>query len=201
MRRPQYLPYTCKRGCKPRLPWECACPIPVGAVVNRAYRGRRALPVLVPQTITPQLCPIKCTIQRFILIAYLEILILHFREVDVELIFIQQLHQQRLLLCYVPDGDEICHCVFGNFGIDIPIEERLPRHLAPDLHEFVTGARRLDARDKNGVVGHQFTGEEISLDKPLLCKDLFKPLCADSDMLLQLLDEDKLPFVPPLHVC
>ena len=128
MRRPQYLPDTrkrgCKprlpracacpiprRGCKPRLPWECACPIPVSAVVKRAYRGRRVLLVSIPQTITTQLFPIKCTIQRFILIADLEILILHFREVDVELILIQQCHQQRLLLCYVPDGNEICHRV------------------------------------------------------------------------------------------
>ena len=148
----------------------------------------------------PQLFPIKCAVQNFILIADLEILIIHFREVNVELILIQQFHQQCALLFYVPDGDEICHRVFGNLGIDIPIQERLSCHLAPELHEFVAGARRLNARNKNGVVGHQFTRKKICFDKSLLREDLFKPLCADSDMLFQLLDEDKLPFAPPLHI-
>ena len=150
--------------------------------------------------IPPQLFPIKCAVQSFILIADLEILILHLREVDVELILIQQLHQQCPLLFYVLDGDEICHRVFGNLGIDIPVEERLSCHLAPELQQFVAGARRLDARNKSGVVGHQFTGEKISLDKSLLREDLFKPIFADSNVLFQLLDEDKLPFTPPLHI-
>ena len=140
---------------------------------------------------------VKRAVQPLVRIADAKILILHLREVDVELILIQQRHQQRLLLFHVADSDEICHRVCGNFGIDIPVEERLLCHVAPDCHQFIAGARRLDARHEGSVVGHQFTGEKVRADKSLLCENLFKPLYADCDMLLQLLDEDKLPFAPP----
>ena len=140
---------------------------------------------------------IKCAIQRLIRSGDAEILIRYLREVDVELILIQQCHQQRLLLCYVADSDEILHRVCGNFGIDIPIEERLSCHVAPDCHEFIAGVRRFDACDEDSVIGHQLAGEKVRADKSLLCENLFKPLYADCDMLLQLLDEDKLPFAPP----
>ena len=144
---------------------------------------------------------IKCAVQRLIRVADAERLIRYLGEVNVELILIQQCHQQRLLRCDVPDGDEIIYRVFWHLRIVIPIEERLSCHFAPECHEFVASARRLDAFNEGGVVGHQLTGEEVSADKSLLCENLFKPLFADSDMRLQLLDEDKLPFAPPLHVC
>ena len=66
---------------------------------------------------------IKCAIQRLIFIADAERRILHLREVNVELILIQQLHQQHLLLLHIPDSDEIVYRVFRHFRIDIPIEE------------------------------------------------------------------------------
>ena len=70
-----------------------------------------------------QVLSVKCAVQLLVRIADAKILILHLREVDVELIFIQQLHQQRLLLFHVADSDEIIYCVCRHLGIDIPIEK------------------------------------------------------------------------------
>ena len=70
-----------------------------------------------------QVLSVKCAVQFLVRIADAKILILYLREVDVELILIQQLHQQRLLLFHVADSDEIVYCIFRQIGIDIPIEE------------------------------------------------------------------------------
>ena len=70
-----------------------------------------------------QVLSVKRAVQLLVRIADAKIFILHLREVDVELILIQQLHQQRLLLFHVADGDEIVYRVFRHLGIDIPIEE------------------------------------------------------------------------------
>ena len=66
---------------------------------------------------------IKFAVQHLIFIADAKLFVLYLREVNVELILIQQLHQQRLLLLHIPDSDEIIYRVFRHFGIDIPIEE------------------------------------------------------------------------------
>ena len=70
-----------------------------------------------------QVLSVKCAVQLLVRIADAKILILHFREVNVELILIQQLHQQRLLLFHIPDSDEIVYRIFRHLGIDIPIEK------------------------------------------------------------------------------
>ena len=70
-----------------------------------------------------QLLSVKCAVQFLVRIADAKILILHLREVDIELILIEQLHQQRLLLFHVADSDEIVYRFFRHLGIDIPIEE------------------------------------------------------------------------------
>ncbi len=70
-----------------------------------------------------QVLSVKRAVQFLVRIADAKILVLHLREVNVELILIQQLHQQRLLLFHVADGDEIIYRIFRHFGIDIPIEE------------------------------------------------------------------------------
>ena len=68
---------------------------------------------------------VKRAVQPLVRIADAKILILHLREIDVELILIQQRHQQRLLLFHVADSDEIVYRLFWHLRIDIPIQERL----------------------------------------------------------------------------